>query len=196
MYLNGREVYECSKTTDVCYDDVPCEDIHCSGNWAVGCEDKDAGRPIYLIMRSLQGYQDYFKEYIEALDQSQLNFEGMRAYLANNFFPSPKDAHVLFLKEFFAALGTIFGIAGGYAKFIPFIAATDGRKEAAGSIAAILGGIGNGYATTVSAPKDPRFDNFDSLGVYMTNVMEQVRTSLNDMQFNLAVGKQWDNKYF
>jgi hypothetical protein len=120
----------------------------------------------------------------------------MRAYLANNFFPKPDQSSVLFLKEFFGALGTVFGIAGGYAKWIPIIAGSDARKEATGAVAAVLGGVGNGYAGTVSMPSDPVFNEFANLGTFMANVFEQVRSSLNDMQFNLAVGKAWDNKLF
>lgn len=196
MYLNNQEVYECSKTDNVCYADVPCDSIKCSGQWIVGCDNKDAGRPIYLIMRSLQGFQDYFNEYIQVLDETQINFTGMQAYLASSFFPKPDQASALFLKEFFNALAAVFSISGSYAKLIPIIAGSNVAKETSGALGALLGGVGNGYRETVKYPSDPSFNNFANVGQFMANIFEQVRSTLNDMQFNLATGKAWQGKFF
>ncbi|KAF2731694.1 hypothetical protein EJ04DRAFT_610071 [Polyplosphaeria fusca] len=196
MYLNAQEVYKCAQTDDICYGDVPCNDIKCSGEWIVGCENEDAGRPVYLTMRSLQGFQDFFKDYVDALDQTQINFNGMAAYLTDNFFPKPDAASALFLQEFFTALATVFSIGGSYAKLIPIIAGNNVAKETSGALAALLGGIGGGYRVTVRFPSDPSFQNLSELGKFMTNVFEQVRSTLNDMQFNLATGKAWQGKFF
>jgi hypothetical protein len=196
MYLNNQEVYHCALTDDVCYGDVPCDSIKCSGNWIVGCEDKDHGRPVYLTMRALQGFQDYFKTYREALTGAKINFDGMAGYLSVNFFPEPSKASTLFLQELFNALAATFSITGSYAKLIPIIAKSNPLKETSGATAALLGGIGNGYARSVTYPSDPRFNVFAELGGFMTNVMEQVTSVLDDMQFNLAKGKAWNGKFW
>lgn len=196
MYPNAGEVYYCSRTDDTCYGDIPCDEVQCPGEWLVGCEDHDHGRPIYLVMRSLQGFQDYFRDYIQILDETQINFEGMRAYLANSFFPKPDQASALFIREFFSALASVFSITGSYAKLIPIIARNNVRKETSGAIASLLSGIGNGYRETVRFPSDPAFNDFANLGTFMANIFEKVRATLNDMQFNLAAGKPWKGKLF
>lgn len=196
MYLDGKETKKCTTVSDECYGDLSCDEVKCSGEWIVGCEDHDHGRPIYLIMRSLQGFQDYYTNYLRALDQTQINFEGMKAYLSSSFFPKPDQASALFIKEFFNALAAVFSITGAYAKLIPFIAASNVAKETSGAMGALLGGIGNGYRETVKYPSDPSFNDFANLGKFMTNVFEDTRSTLNRMQVNLAVGKPWSGKYF
>ncbi|KAF2022364.1 hypothetical protein BU24DRAFT_458221 [Aaosphaeria arxii CBS 175.79] len=196
MYLNNAEKYQCSKTADVCFGDLNCDQLKCSGDWSVGCADKDAGRPVYLTMSALQGMQDYFAEYIQVLDESQLNFQAMSAYLADNFFDKPENASVDFINQFFIALASVFSITGAYSKLIPLIAGSNVLKESASAIAALLGGVGNGYRNTVKAPASQTFSNFANLGQYMGNIFEKVRSQLNDMQFNLATGKQWEGKTF
>ena len=90
-------------------------DIQCFERWGPECDTFDAKRPIYFVMTSLQTFQDYFKDYIvgwigrhytpqhadlatEWLDETQIDFLGMSAYLTNNFFPKPNQANALFLK--------------------------------------------------------------------------------------------------
>ncbi|ORY06159.1 hypothetical protein BCR34DRAFT_632435, partial [Clohesyomyces aquaticus] len=168
VYMNNREVYQCAKTEDVCYGDIPCSD-----NWSWNARAKRQVGP-YTSSFAPNKASKTTSTTTSRCSVSQIHIQGMSAYLANNFFEKPDKAAVLFQEEFFNALDVVFSITGSYAKFIPIIASSNVRKETSGALGALLGGIGNGYWETISYPSDPVFENYANLGLFMTN----------DMQFN------------
>ncbi|KAI5864890.1 hypothetical protein GGS23DRAFT_619597 [Durotheca rogersii] len=196
MYLNGSENYHCQKPNDVCFGDVFCGDIACSGNWGEECKDHDKQRPVYLVMQSVQGFQDYFRDLIQALDESQMNLNGMTAYLSENFFPPINKRFEEFIRELTIALGTVVSIGAGFSKLTTWVKATDLRKESAGAFGNLVNGIGAEYREVVKLPADQKFSDFAELGAVMTNIFEQTRTMLNNMQENIAIGNYWHGKRF
>ncbi|KAH8721753.1 hypothetical protein BGZ61DRAFT_515977 [Ilyonectria robusta] len=196
MYLNGAEVYTCAKPNDQCFGDVSCDDIKCSGDWGEECIDHDKQRPVYMVLQSIQGFQSYFRDYIEVLDETQMNLQGMSAYLVSDFFPPISDSFEFFLRELLVGLGTAFSIGGSYMKLTKWVKANDITKESSSALGALLNGVGTGYREVVKYPASQSFNDFADLGVFMTNVFEQTRSALNDMQENLATGNYWGGKRF
>ncbi|KAJ4195579.1 hypothetical protein NW755_001740 [Fusarium falciforme] len=181
MYLDGKEFYKCAKPDDQCFGDIFCEDIKCSGDWGEECGDHDKQRPVYM----------------EALDETQMNLQGMSAYLVSNFFPPIEKSFEFFLRELLVGMGTAFSIGGSYLKLNNWVKSNDFAKESSSAFGALLNGIGTGYREVVQYPADQKFSDFADLGVFMTNVFEQTRTALNDMQENLAIGNYWGgNRFF
>ncbi|KAF4463500.1 hypothetical protein FALBO_9665 [Fusarium albosuccineum] len=191
MYLNGKEFYRCAKPDDQCFGDIFCEDIKCSGDWGEECSDHDKQRPVYMVLQSIQGFQNYFGEFIQVLDEAQMNLQGMSAYLASNFFPPIEKSFEFFLRELVIGLGTAFTIGGSYLKLTPWVS-----EKTSAALGTLANGVGTGYLENVQYPSDQNFDNFADLGVFMTNIFEQTRTALNDMQENLAVGNYWHGDRF
>ncbi|KAM6538019.1 hypothetical protein FALCPG4_003907 [Fusarium falciforme] len=198
MYLDGKEFYKCAKPNDQCFGDIFCEDIiKCSGDWGEECGDHDKQRPVYMVLQSIQGFQSYFRDFIEVLDETQMNLQGMSAYLVSNFFPPIEKSFEFFLRELLVGMGTAFSIGGSYLKLNNWVKSNDFAKESSSAFGALLNGIGTGYREVVQYPADQKFSDFADLGVFMTNVFEQTRTALNDMQENLAIGNYWGgNRFF
>jgi methylsterol monooxygenase len=93
-------------------------------------------------------------------------------------------------------MGTAFSIGGSYLKLNNWVKSNDFAKESSSAFGALLNGIGTGYREVVQYPADQKFSDFADLGVFMTNVFEQTRTALNDMQENLAIGNYWGGNRF
>lgn len=81
-------------------------------------------------------------------------------------------------------------------KLTKWVKANDITKESSSALGALLNGVGTGYREVVKYPASQSFNDFADLGVFMTNVFEQTRSALNDMQENLATGNYWGGKRF